>query len=458
MSKVNGDKLYFIGIGGSGMLPLAEIALSLGYKVLGSDVKDSAELEALRQRGATLFSSHLGNQIPDDAIVIFSTAIKEDNQELTSARKRSLKTWHRSEMLQHLMTGKKTITIAGTHGKTTSTAMVGHMLSKLGQDPTVYCGGILTDSQRSGLAGEGEYFVAEADESDGSFLNYSPFINLITNIGEDHLDHYGSMTQVLATFKAYLQRTSKEGKAILYWDNKLFHELVDPADGIDILTFGKRIGSDIRLYDVTYHPSETEFVAMVQRDRVKGRIKTIGEHNVINLLGALGVARALELDVNQAAESFASFQGVSRRLSLIFESDEIKIFDDYAHNPDKIAACLNALRQSWPNKTLHVIFQAHRYSRTETLYKEITASFSQANIVYVMPIYAAGETPSSNLSIANLTNDIAKASKTIALCCENSEDVINKVLAGLRNADVVISVGAGDVYKVTQGLKQHFTK
>lgn len=435
------------------MVPLAEIALEKGFDVTGSEQTFSASTESLRRKGANIFLGHSSDHISDNVdIVVYSTAIPANNPELLAGKAANSEIMHRSDLLKDFMSERHSITVSGSHGKTSTTALIGHMLRELGEDPSIYVGGKTYPDNVSGTHGRGNLFVAEADESDGSFLKYHPYINIITSIRPDHLDYYTSFNNIQKTFQEYLSKTQKEGFAILFWDDPIIRSLALSSQ-ISSLSYGQKIGCDVRLYQCKSEGKFTYFEAMVERERVKAKIPLSGTHNAINGLAALAVARVLSLDITRAADSFSSFQGVERRLSLIYESEKVLIYDDYSHNPDKISTALSALRESWRSHTIHVVFQPHRHSRMETLYNEIVESFNESNFVYVLPVYSAGENPKKAISLEEISNSIRTSSNVETIPCESFESAKANVLERLSHNAIIVSIGAGDVNKVIYEIK-----
>jgi len=452
--KVQLNKLlHFVGIGGSGMSGLAELARSRGFVVSGSDVAESDAVRQLQQNGFSVHQSHSANSISAEHTVIYSSAIKPDNIELVEARNLHCTVLHRSELLAHLMHGKKQITVAGTHGKTTTSAMLVHMLTSLGCDPDAVIGGVMCNSGKSFRAGEGSLFVAEADESDGSFLRYGPFISVLTNVDSDHMEFFKTTDNCVAAFGDYLRRTHEDGVAVVGWDSPLAR-VASECIADRRLTYGLLLGSEVRGVNIVSKDGVTSFTAVVERDQVKCRIKMPGRHNVQNALCALAVARALDLDVDLAAAALEDFRGAERRLSLVAETKDACIYDDYAHNPGKISACLSSVKEMWPAKKLIVVFQAHRYSRLQTMHESMLSSFMAADLVVTLPVYAAGELPVSGFSPAELSQEISSLSNTHALPAEDFDSAVNLVCAEMTPQVIIVTVGAGDVWKVAQMLRE----
>lgn len=447
--------VHFVGIGGTGMSGLAELALRLDLPVQGSDLKTSPMSERLKSLGAKISTEHSAAILGNAKTLVYSSAIASDNVELVKARENKLSLLHRSDFLGMLMRDKKAVTVAGTHGKTTTSAMITHVLDALGLDPMAAIGGSMRKFGSTARFGRGEHFVAEADESDGSFLKYGPFIGVVTNIDLDHMEYFKDRTRLAEAFQAYLSNIDEEGSAVIGWDNALARQVGSEYTRTR-LTYGFVIGSDVRAIDYRCEKGETTLIAMVERDRVPLKLKTMGKHNAQNALCALAVTRALGLDVHAAGESLAEFPGVERRMAQIFEGDGVRIFDDYAHNPGKIAACIEALKGSWPDVPLHVIYQAHRYSRLETMYEDMLGALHGADFVHVVPVYSAGETTSQDFSTERLAGDLKRRFHVEAFACPDLAGAALSVRAKVTRPAVILTVGAGDVWTVADSLKRSY--
>ncbi len=445
--------VHFIGIGGSGMAGLAELALNQGFSVQGSDLNPSPVLARLQKLGARVAFDHNAAALTDARTVVFSSAIKRGNVELDTARAKHLNVLHRSEFLALLMADHKAITIAGTHGKSTTSAMITHMLDSLGLDPVAATGATIRRYGSAARTGKGEYFVAEADESDGSFLKYCPLIGVLTNVAPDHMEYFKDQTGLLAAFRDYLARIDPEdGVAVVGWDNPLSRQVGTEYPN-SRLTYGFLLGSEVRAIEYQSLEGETTFSAIVERDRVSCRLKSMGRHNVQNALCSLAVARALSLNVKAAAEALAEFTGVDRRMALVHAAQGLHIFDDFAHNPGKIAACIETLKEAWPGAALHVVYQPHRFSRLETMYDEMLGALVGADFVHVVPVYSAGESTTLDFSTMRLAEDLKTRFKVNAVACNLLADATASVKKSLQRPAVVLTVGAGDVWKIAEQLK-----
>lgn len=447
--------IHFIGIGGSGMSPLAEIALGKGMQVSGSDVRETPVTQQLVKRGATVCYQQNGEDLVKTAgTVVISSAIQSSNPEFQAAKKLGRPLLHRSDFLQALMQGAKAITIAGTSGKTTVTAMLSYVLQEYGLKPSAAVGGVMKNYGTASLAGAGELFVAEADESDGSFLKYRPHIGVVLNIDNDHLDFFSDLNAINQAFGEYLTHIDPEGCAVIGWDNKNSQTVGGGYEGAR-LTFGFRLGCDVRAINYRCHDDGVSFKAIVENDQLDVDLSVLGKHNVANALCVLAIGRALNLDIRKIAGILKGFSGVERRLSRIFASPKIKIYDDYAHNPAKIAACIHAIKESYPGFFCQVIFQPHRYSRLNTMYNEICMAFKMADALLVLPVYAAGELAPSDFSLTRFANDMAVATGKPTKTAEWSEQLVPTLAGQIKQPTVLLTVGAGDVWKIARDLGEY---
>lgn len=447
MQKALLDRLHFIGIGGTGMRPLAELALAAGYSVSGSDQSATESTEYLARLGARISIGHSAVALPSETCtVVLSSAIPADNAEALAVKSRGWPIIHRSDLLEALMRDKQAICVSGTHGKTSTTAMLAFMLHALHYDPSAAIGGELVGLNRYALTGKGPWFVAECDESDGSFLKYNPYISIVTNIDLDHLDFYKDIEGLRKAFQSFAAKTRPEGYAVFGWDNAYAREVAHEFKGQRI-TFGTRIGSEVRGISFKNCGQLAHYEAVVQQKLIRGTVSLVGKHNFQNVLCCLAVAHVLDLDLEKAAAALRMFPGVRRRFSLVGEIGSFKVFDDYAHNPGKIRSCLEGAREAFANQRILVIFQPHRYSRLETMYNELMGSFAAADEVYVMPVYAAGETSSRDFSPSSMASDMSQASGVRAYPYD-SHELAGRLLSS-EEPTVLITVGAGDVWQLS---------
>lgn len=457
------DKIHFIGIGGSGMSGLAEVLLNLGYTVSGSDHKESPIVIRLKNQGATIYPTHEASNIQDVDVIVVSSAISQTNPEIAAAQQAHIPIIHRSEMLAELMRLKYGVIVAGTHGKTTTTSIMASVLHAAQLDPTVVIGGILNATHSNAQLGAGEWFLAEADESDGSFLRLSPTVAVVTNIDRDHLDHYSSYEEILAAFTAFLEKVPFYGAVCACVDDDGVRRVL-PAIRRKCITFGFSEGADIQAVDIQTRGAQSLFTPVIYgRKSNPITLRMPGRYNVLNALASVAVAVALELDLALVAKSISAFEGVLHRFTFLGEVNRTIVVDDYAHNPKKISTVLAGIRESWPNHRVCAIFQPHRFSRVKHLAEEFSESFSEADTVIVTPVYAAGEAPipgCDHETLAELIRSRREQScRDTVLTCQNHEQAVSLAKAFVSRHDrdvegcsgvIVITLGAGDVQRLGQ--------
>ena len=442
-------KLHFIGIGGVGMSGIALVAHERGLSVTGSDMKESRTVRQLREAGITVYVGHDAKNVgPDVDTVVVSTAIPEKNPELMEARKRGIDVWHRSHMLAYLGEGKKTLACAGTHGKTTTSSMMATMVDGMGLDPSFLIGGTVQAYGTNAKNGKGDYYIVEADESDGSFVHLSPYAALITNIEADHLDHYGTLEAIYDAFRDFLGLLPQDGAAVVCADDPELAQVAQAA-GASYFTYGEE-GNPLAqsTFKITGRAGigSTFRVSFPDGQSVETSIsRSPGRHNVLNATGVLTVAWALGLDVKSAAQALSTFGGVKRRFDLVGEADGVTVVDDYAHHPTEIKATL-AAASKLGFKHVHVLFQPHRYSRTESLARMFGDAFDAASTVTVMDVYAAGEAPIPGISGKTVVDSIM-AHKHRSLCAwmPHRTEVVDYLMHKLQPGDLLLTMGAGDV-------------
>ncbi|PIP35719.1 MAG: UDP-N-acetylmuramate--L-alanine ligase [Desulfobacterales bacterium CG23_combo_of_CG06-09_8_20_14_all_52_9] len=439
--------IHFVGIGGIGMSGIAELLINLGYKVSGSDLKGSDLTQRLRRLGGIIYEGHAEQQIEGADVVVFSSAVRPDNPEVTGARKASIPVIPRAEMLAELMRLKYSVAVAGAHGKTTTTSLVTSVLAAGGLDPTVVIGGKLKGIGSNAVLGKGDFIVAEADESDGSFLKMSPTIAVVTNIDREHLDHYKDLNAIKEAFLSFIHRIPFYGLAILCLDNEPIQSLI-PRIGKRFATYGMSVQADFQAKDVYFEGLKSNFLVFF-KERELGRmvLNLPGIHNVSNALAAVGVGMELGIGFEKIREALASVQGVQRRLEIKGEVRGITVVDDYGHHPTEIKTTLDAVKQSWPGRRTVVVFQPHRYTRTRALFEEFTRAFYQSDILLVVPIYAASEPEIEGVSGRILSEGIqAHGHKEVHYV--KDLEIVPEVLEGiLQSGDLLLTLGAGDVWK-----------
>jgi len=437
--------VHLIGVGGAGMSGLARLLLAAGHRVTGSDRSESATLEALRALGARVWAPHDGARLGRPDLVAASTAIRATNPELVAARILGIPVLGRAQLLARLMAGKVGIAVAGTHGKTTTTGMVVAILEAAGLDPSFAVGGDFKASGINAAAGGGPHFVAEADESDGSFLELDPTLAVVTNVEADHLDHWGDLAAVTAAFRSFVGRLPPEGAAVLCADDPGALALADAA-ACPVVTYGLAAGAEVRGEDLVLDAWSSKF-AVTAADRPLGQVTLTvpGRHNVQNALGAIAAALAVEAPFKAAQQAMDGFTGAARRFHLRAEVAGVTIVDDYAHNPPKVAATLAAARLG-PWKRVVAVFQPHLYSRTRLFATELGRALAAADLVVVTDVYAAREDPEPGVDGALVATAARHARPD--LDCRYAPDratLAPRVATLLQPGDLVLTLGAGDI-------------
>jgi len=455
--------IHFVGIGGIGMSGIAEVMHNLGYKVQGSDVAESYVVEGLRGRGIPVSIGHDADNLGDAAVVVTSTAIKRENPEVAAAYAARVPVVRRAEMLAELMRLKSTVAVAGTHGKTTTTSMIAAMLDAGGVDPTVINGGIINSYGSNARLGASDWMVVEADESDGSFLRLDGTIAVVTNIDPEHLDHYGDFDAVKDAFVEFIENVPFYGAAVLCLDHPEVQALLPRVRDRRIVTYGFSAQADVRGVNVAPADGGNRFETIIRnRDGTVRSIEDVhlpmaGRHNVQNALAAIAVAIELGLDDATIQKGFAGFGGVKRRFTKVGEVGGVTIIDDYGHHPVEIRAVLSAAREGAKGRVIAVV-QPHRYSRLGGLMDEFAQAFNDADIVYVAPVYAAGEAPVEGVSAAALVERL-KARGHRAAAEVFDADALAAVLAGeVVEGDMVVCLGAGDITKWAAGLADNIAR
>jgi UDP-N-acetylmuramate--alanine ligase len=443
------QRIHFVGIGGIGMSGIAEVLLTLGYKVSGSDLKSSSVTERLAEKGALIFEGHRAENITGAEVVVASSAIRRDNPEVAAAHAQLVPVIQRAEMLAELMRLKYGIAIAGMHGKTTTTSMVAAVLAAGGLDPTVVVGGRVDAMGSNARLGKSQYLVAEADESDRSFLKLSPILAVVTNIDREHMDCYRDMDDVEQAFLGFIDRVPFYGMAVLCHDDERLRNML-PRLARRATTYGMHEDADFRVREGRGKPAGTHYshFAVDYRGKSLGEfhLQVPGAHNVLNATAAVAVGVGLDIDPRRIGEALENFRGVDRRFQLRGRAGEISVIDDYGHHPTEIRATLAAARQC-SFRRVHVIFQPHRFTRTRDLLDEFGAAFADADSVLVLDIYAASEPPIPGITGERLAHEIESTSgKRGAVRYASSFEEAARHAADLAQpGDMVLTLGAGNV-------------
>lgn len=446
--------VHFIGIGGIGMSGIAEVLCNLGFHVSGSDQKKSKVTDRLEAMGITVNEGHAAENVGDAQVVVYSSAVREDNPEVVIAKEKNIPVIPRAEMLAELMMIKKySVGVAGSHGKTSTTSMVATLLGHAGVDPTTIVGGVVDTLGSNAKLGDSDWIVAEADESDRSFLMLSPTIAIVTNIDREHMDNYSDMDDVLGCFRDYVNKVPFYGAAILCLDDPNVQRII-PHIKRPRVTYGLTAQADVSAHDIRYDDSFGSHFKVWQGEDVLGEIHlpVPGKHNVYNALAAIAVALELDVPFDLIREGMGKFKNADRRFQFKGEAKGITVVDDYGHHPTEITATLVAAKNGSAGKRTVVIFQPHRYSRTQDLMEDFARSFNNADMLFVCDIYAASEEPLEGVTAEILTEKIRQFGHKNAYYIGDIETAAEKVREHLREGDLLITLGAGSVSKLSEQM------
>ena len=463
--KVN--HVHFIGIGGSGMSGIAELLYNLGYTVSGSDVAESENILHLRKLGITLTIGHHPNNIQSADVVVYSSAIQQDNKELKAARDLVIPVIPRAEMLAELMRMKYGIAVAGTHGKTTTTSLVSTILAQANFDPTVIIGGRLSSLGSNARLGQGDFLVAEADESDGSFLKLNPTIAVVTTLDAEHMEFYGSLEKLKATFLDFINKVPFYGAAVLCLDQENIQDLI-PGIKKRYISYGLIGQTDLMATAIEARGLQSSFDVIWMGEKIdRVRLNVPGIHNIYNALAAIGVSMDLDIPFEVIREALGSFQGADRRFQIKEKVKDIYVVDDYGHHPTEIKATLATGKgvlategNSW-DRRLIVVFQPHRYTRTRDLLTDFYTSFYQSDVLMITDIYPAGEKPIEGISASLIAEGVKRHGHRDVHYISDKEEIPAHIMKIVRPGDMILTLGAGDIWKVNQKimvlLKERFS-
>jgi len=460
--------IHFVGIGGSGMGGIAEVILNLGYEVSGSDLGINNVTRRLQQLGAKVTQGHAEENIRDCDVVVISSAVKSDNPEVEAAKKNRIPVIPRAEMLAELMRFRFGIAVAGTHGKTTTTSLVASLLAEGGLDPTFVIGGRLNSAGTNARLGEGRYLVAEADESDASFLHLQPMISVVTNIDADHMETYGGdFEQLRQTFMEFLHHLPFYGLAVLCADDPIVQSLIAELN-CPVTTYGISETADLIAKDITQNGYQTKFTVYYQKDNKSFDVtlNMPGKHNVLNALAAIAVAHEVGVDDLAIKQALNEFQGIGRRFqvydNLQLSFGEVMHVDDYGHHPREVDATIKAIRQGWPNRRLVVAFQPHRYTRTRDLFEDFSMVLVHVDALVLLEVYAAGEAPIAGADGRSLSRAIRARGQVEPVFVEDIKDLSEALLGVLHDGDILLTLGAGSIgvaaAQLAMLLEQHEAK
>ena len=462
-------QIHFVGIGGAGMSGIAEVLVNLGYQVSGSDLRQSRVTERLESMGVEIFVGHRSNNIEGVDVVVVSTAIAKENPEIDAAREQRIPVVPRAEMLAELMRYRHGVAVAGTHGKTTTTSLVASIYAEAGLDPTFVIGGLLNSAGTNARLGTSRYFIAEADESDASFLHLQPMVSIVTNIDADHMETYGGDFKVLENnFVDFLHNLPFYGLAVLCIDDETVESLI-PRITRPIATYGFSPKADIRAIDFVQDGTQSRFkvVRLGHSGALDIRLNLPGEHNVQNALAAIAVATEDGVSDEAIQTALEKFQGIGRRFEMYGDfaigdqqnEKTVSLIDDYGHHPREVEVTIKAMRQSWPERRLVMVYQPHRYTRTRDLYEDFCQVLSEVDVLLLLKVYAAGEEPIAGADSRSLCGSIRQRGKVDPIFVEDQEE-LEKVLPGiLQDGDLVLTQGAGNVGSLApkwSAQKMHF--
>jgi len=451
-------RIHFVGIGGVGMSAIAWVLLKKGIPVSGSDLHSNPLTTRLEENGATIFYEHSPLNLEDVGLVVASSAIREDNPEIVHAGKLNIPIWHRSVMLAEILDEGEAITVAGTHGKTTTTSMISLLLRQAGLDPTVLIGGDLPDMGGNALLGSGTHIVAEADESDGTLLAYHPRYAVITNVDSDHLDFYKTEDAVRRLFHTFLSQIQPDGFAIVCADDPGVRFILNPPPSCGVCSYSILSSSaDCFARDITLSPRGSSFSVFFQGLQLGSIALSVpGKHNVSNALAVVSLGQILGIDFDIVQKTLQMFKGVKRRFQNKGEAEGILVVDDYGHHPTEVASTLNGALPLAKKRggRIVTVFQPHRFTRTQALAQDFARAFDDADVVLVTDVYSAGENPIEGVSGRLIYEALVNRGHPAAHYVENMDDICDKLLGMLLPADVVITMGAGNIWKVGEQLLQ----
>ncbi|TLS53522.1 UDP-N-acetylmuramate--L-alanine ligase [Paenibacillus antri] len=450
--------VHFIGIGGYGMSAIARVMLEMGYRVSGSDVAEQELTEKLAQKGAKVFIGHEAGHVQGADLVVYSTALSKDNVERVAAESLNIPVIHRSQMLARLLNAKKGVAVAGAHGKTTTSSMIALVMESTGVDPTYIIGGEIMNVGSNAKAGKGDFVVAEADESDGSFLQYYPTLAVVTNIEADHLENYdGDFAKLKAAYARFLSQVKEGGKAVVCLDDPELAGLL-PDVSAELVTYGTHLDAEFRATDISLGDRKAEFTVL-RRGAALGRVtlSVPGHHNVLNALATLIVCLEAGVPFAEAAAALTEFSGAKRRFQVLGDVNDVLVIDDYAHHPTEIVATIAAAKAT--GKRIVAVFQPQRYTRTFYLLDAFSRSFSEADEVIIVDIYSpAGEQRIEGVSAARLTELIRANSNANVTHISTKEQVLEHLERTVAPGDLVLTMGAGDIWKVAKELSATLRK
>ncbi len=450
--------IHFVGIGGAGMCGIAEVLLNQGYNITGSDIKSGLTTQRLERLGAKVFIGHHASNVSQASVVVVSSAVKVDNPEVSAAMEARIPVVPRAEMLGELMRYRHGIAVAGTHGKTTTTSLIASILAEGGLDPTFVIGGLLNSAGTNARLGDSRYFVAEADESDASFLHLQPMISIVTNIEADHMATYGGdFNRLTDTFIQFLHNLPFYGLAVMCGDDPVIQELL-PRVSRPIVTYGVSEEADVRAENIEMEGTRSHF-DVIRKDKpgvMKVDLNIPGHHNVLNALAAIAVATDEGIEDKAIVKALQKFQGVGRRFQMCgdypVQDGVVTLVDDYGHHPTEVAATLKAARGAWPDRRIVMVYQPHRYSRTRDLYEDFVSVLSELDLLVLLEVYSAGEDAIAGADSRSLSRSIRQRGAVDPIFIDDIQSLPQILKDVLKPGDVLITQGAGNVGAISAKL------
>ncbi|KAE9541959.1 UDP-N-acetylmuramate--L-alanine ligase [Ursidibacter maritimus] len=457
MRRVN--QIHFVGIGGAGMSGIAEVLLNEGYQISGSDIADGAVTQRLAKAGAKIFFGHQGENVTGASVVVISSAITDDNPEVVAAKNAKIPVIQRAQMLSEIMRFRHGIAIAGTHGKTTTTAIISMIYTEAGLDPTFVNGGLVKSAGKNAHLGASRYLIAEADESDASFLHLQPMVSVVTNIEPDHMDTYGGdFEKMKDTYIRFLRNLPFYGLAVMCADDPVVMEIA-PKVGRQVLSYGFSEFADYRIEDYQQTGFQGHYTVVCPTgERIEVLLNVPGKHNALNATAALAVAKEEGIDNQAILAALAEFQGAGRRFdqlgSFIRPNGKVMLVDDYGHHPTEVDVTIKAARQGWDNKRVVMVFQPHRYSRTRDLFDDFVQVLSQVDALVMLDVYAAGEAPIVGADSKALCRSIRNLGKVDPILVSDTSQLGEVLDQIIQDGDLILAQGAGNVSKLSRDLAE----
>ena len=462
MKKINlGQKeiIHFVGIGGIGMSGLAQIMKNMGFQIQGSDQNKNKNTTSCKNAGIKVFIGHSKKNLKNSTIIVRSSAIKNNNNEIKYAKKKKIPIYSRAEVLADVVSLKKNIIITGSHGKTTTTSLVSKIFTEQKLDPTIINGGVINSLKSNAKLGKGEWAILEADESDGSFLKIPINYSIVTNIDYEHIEYYKTFKNLEKSFIKFIEKTPPTGKSIICIDNKNIKKILGQIKNKNIITYGENKNSNYKVTNIRYKIDYTIFDLSFKNINKKNKkiknikLKLLGKHNVLNATAAIILCLNLGINENIIKRSLEKFSGVQRRMTKIFTKNENDFYDDYAHHPTEISSILEGVKNVYKDRQIISVFEPHRYSRVLSLKSEFSKSFSKSNLVLLCPLYAAGEKKNLKFNIQEFAKSISKASKTQVIIIKDFNELGKYFKKNLMSDELIIGMGAGAISKHMNALK-----